>query len=100
MRRCVPGFLFALLLALATAVPAAANHRPMTGHIPPSNANVDLISKLKVSNIVPEWVTDVATYRDTAYLGAWNVQCQGANNPNIPGGFSSVDISDPANPRG
>jgi hypothetical protein len=99
MRRCVPGFLFALLLALATAVPAAANHRPMTGHIPPSNANVDLISKLKVSNIVPEWVTDVATYRDTAYLGAWNVQCQGANNPNIPGGFSSVDISDPANPR-
>ena len=99
MRRPAVGLLFALLLAVVTAVPAAANHGPMTGHLPPSNANVDLISKLKVSNIVPEWVTDVATYRDTAYLGAWNIQCQGAGNPNIPGGFWSVDISDPANPR-
>jgi uncharacterized repeat protein (TIGR01451 family) len=102
MRRPAVGLLFALLLALVVAFPAAANHTasgPLTGHLPPSNANVDLIGKLKVSNVVNGWVTDVATYRDTAYLGAWNVQCQGAGNPGIPGGFWSVDIKDPANPK-
>ena len=102
MRRPAVGLLFAVLLALVVAFPAAANHTasgPLTGHLPPSNANVDLISKLKVSNVVPGWVTDVATYRDTAFLGAWNIQCQGTGNPNIPGGFWSVDIKDPANPR-
>jgi uncharacterized repeat protein (TIGR01451 family) len=102
MRRSAVGLLFAFVFALVMAIPAAANHTasgPLTGHLPPSNANVDLIGKLKVSNVVPSWVTDVATYRDTAYLGAWNIQCQGAGNPNIPGGFWSVDIKDPANPR-
>jgi len=89
--------LVALAIALATATPAWANHGPTTGHLPPTSANVDLVGKLKVSNVVPEWVTDVATYRDTAYLGAWSTRC--GETPSVPGGFWVVDIKDPKNPR-
>ena len=89
--------LFAFVLALAMATPAWANHGPMTEHLPPSQANVDLVSKLKVSNVVPEWVTDIATYRDTAYLGAWSTRCE--ETPHVPGGFWVVDIKNPNQPR-
>jgi hypothetical protein len=75
------------------------HHGGTAGHLPPSNANVDLVSRLQVSNIVPEWVTDVATYRDTAYIGAWHKKCQGTGNPGIPGGFWAVDIKNPRAPR-
>jgi hypothetical protein len=82
-----------VVLGLVMAAPAAANHGPLSGHLPPSNANVDLVGKLKVSNIVPHWVTDVATYRDTAYVGAWSTRCP------TPGGFWTIDISNPRRPR-
>ncbi len=101
MRRPILGSVIALAVALLAVAPAGANHGPMTGHLPPSRANVDLISKLRVSNVVPQWVTDVATYRDTAYLGAWQTQCL-ASVPEAQrksGGFWSIDISDPQNPR-
>jgi hypothetical protein len=89
------------LLALAAAAPASANHGPMTGHLPPTQENVDLISKLRVSNIIPDWVTDVATYRDTAFIGAWQTRCLAAvpEAQRQSGGFWSIDISDPRNPR-
>jgi uncharacterized repeat protein (TIGR01451 family) len=77
---------------MALAMPAAANHGPMTGHLPPSNANVDLVGKLQLSNAEDDAFTDVATYRDTAYVGRWPV-------PNCPGGFYSIDISNPSAPR-
>ncbi|MDQ3859823.1 MAG: hypothetical protein M3327_15500 [Actinomycetota bacterium] len=73
------------------AVPDAAHHGPMSGHLPPSHANVDLVGKLRLSGVVPGRVADVATYRNTAYLAAWSVQC--------PGGFWSVDISNPRRPK-
>ena len=92
MSRRLIGFLAAAVLAAIAAAPASANHGPLTGHLPPSNANVDLVSKLRLSNAVPESVTDVATYRDTAFLGRWDV-------PDCPGGFWSVDISNPRRPR-
>jgi hypothetical protein len=80
-------------LALLAVTPAAANHNTtLAGHLPPSNANVDLVAKLKLSNAVQDSVTDIATYRDTAYIGRWPV-------PNCPGGFWSIDISNPAAPR-
>jgi uncharacterized repeat protein (TIGR01451 family) len=66
-------------------------------HLPPTQANVDLVSRLQVSNVTADFVTDVATYRDTAYLGAWQVKC--GLTPSVPGGFWSIDISDPSNPR-
>jgi len=77
------------------------HHGPTSGHLPPSQANVDLIGKLKVSNVVPEWVTDVATYRETAFLGAWSTQFLTSVpvGNHIPGGVWSVDIKDPSHPR-
>jgi hypothetical protein len=77
------------------------HHGGTTGHLPPSSENVDLVSRLRLSNIVPEWATDVATYRDTAFVGAWSTKC-GTSTPAAqrqPGGFWSIDISDPNNPR-
>jgi uncharacterized repeat protein (TIGR01451 family) len=87
--------LTALAAAMATAASAWAHHGG--GHLPPTQANVDLVSRLQVSSVVPDYVTDVATYRDTAYLGAWIVRC--GETPSRPGGFWTVDISDPATPR-
>jgi uncharacterized repeat protein (TIGR01451 family) len=72
-----------------------AHHGGTGGHLPPSRANVDLMARLRLSNVVPGWVTDVATYRNTAYLGAWGVRC----GQGIPGGFWSVDIRNPRRPR-
>jgi len=97
MKRPVLGLLAVLVLALAATTSAWANHGPLTGHLPPSNANVDLVGKLKVSDVVPGWVTDIATYRDTAYLGAWNTRC--GETPSVSGGFWVIDIKDPTNPR-
>jgi hypothetical protein len=72
--------------------PPTRHHGGPGGHLPASNANVDLVSRLQVSGVVPDEVTDVATYRDTAYLGNWGV-------PNCPGGFWVVDIRNPSRPR-
>jgi uncharacterized repeat protein (TIGR01451 family) len=92
MRRPFIALLAVVTLACAAASPALANHGPMTGHLPPSNANVDLVGKVQLSNAQDDAFTDVATYRDTAYVGRWPV-------PDCPGGFHSIDISDPRNPR-
>jgi hypothetical protein len=97
MHKTAVRLLAALVVALATAAPAWANHGPTTEHLPPSQANVDLVAKLKLSNVVPEWVTDVATYRDTAYLGAWSTRC--GETPSVPGGFWAVDIKNPNQPK-
>jgi len=122
MRRTLLGLIAVLALALLTVAPAwaahdpvpdggttapssdtlrdpSAHHGPTTGHLPPKSENVDLVSRLKLSNVQPELITDIATYRDTAYLGAWQTRCTGAGNPGTPGGFWSVDIGDPKNPR-
>ena len=93
MRKGLLAVAAAVVVAVTVVAPASANHGPMTDHLPPTSANVDLVGKLKLSNMVPEFVADVATYRDTAYLAAWNIKCP------QPGGFWSVDISDPRNPR-
>ena len=71
------------------------HHGPTAGHLPPSNANVDLVSRLQLSGMVPGAVADVATYRDTAYLGGWAPLCETRG----AGGFWSVDISNPRRPR-
>jgi hypothetical protein len=89
--------LVALVLTAFTAS-AWAHHGPMTGHLPPTQANVDLVSRLQVSPIAPEWVADVATYRDTAFLAGWSPMCTDARVGNR-GGFWSIDISNPAAPR-
>jgi hypothetical protein len=92
MHRPLLALLAATVLALAATTAAWANHGPMTGHLPPTNANVDLVSKLQLSNAEDDAFTDVATFRDTAYVGRWPV-------PDCPGGFYSIDISNPSAPR-
>lgn len=68
-------------------------HGAATGHLPASNANVELLGKLKVTN-VEGGITDVAVLGNTAFLGAWRPECatKGA------GGFYAVDIKNPASP--
>jgi hypothetical protein len=97
MRNRFTAVVAVVALALFAAAPAAANHGPLTDHLPPSNANVDLVAKLRVSNIEPGAVADVATYRDTAFLAAWTPKCNDA--PNFAGGFWSIDIRNPSAPR-
>lgn len=50
----------------------AQQHRVTTGHLPGSKtANVDLVSKLKLKNVVPEKIADVGVLGNYAYLAAW-----------------------------
>ncbi|MDQ3879898.1 MAG: hypothetical protein M3295_02300, partial [Chloroflexota bacterium] len=75
-----------------------AHHGPRTGHLPPVQRNVDLVGKLRLSDVQPGWVADVATYRDHAYLAGWSPMCA-AEGPREAGGFWSVDIRNPRRPR-
>ena len=99
MRTRALGVLGLVALALtAIASSAWAHHGPTSGHLPPTQANVDLVSRLQVSPIAPGWVADVATYRDTAFLAGWAPMCDDARVGNR-GGFWSIDIRNPAAPR-
>jgi catechol 2,3-dioxygenase-like lactoylglutathione lyase family enzyme len=48
-------------------------HGSTDGHLPDSTENVELISKLKLKNVVPEKIADVGVLGDYAYLAAWGV---------------------------
>jgi hypothetical protein len=87
-------------------------------HLPAVRENIDVVSKLKLSTpeayryrlpadpitqppihdpsqpeLVPGQIADVAVYKNAAYLASWAERtCQ-------RGGFFSVDISNPAQPR-
>jgi hypothetical protein len=70
-------------------------HGPSDGHLRGSSANVDLVSKLKLTNFVGD-ISDVSATQAPngkwfAYVGDWGAKCQ-------TGGVHVVDISDPANP--
>src|SRR6266508_1693771 len=70
-------------------------HGSNDGHLLPegSSANVDLISKLKLKNVVPEKIADVGVFNGYAYLAAWGgVTCQ-------YNGVHVVDIRNPAAPE-
>jgi hypothetical protein len=68
-------------------------HGPMTGHLPPTQLNVDLLGKVKLTNFADD-VSDVSALGDFAYVGDWGLggQCS-------TGGVNVVDISDPTNPQ-
>ena len=72
-------------------------HGTLTGHLPGSSLNVELIGSLEpmvpFGEIVPGQIADVAVYKDFAYLNSWN-------EPTCTkGGFYAVDIRDPRNPQ-
>lgn len=68
-------------------------HGAATGHLPATSHNVDLLGKLKLTDVAGG-ITDVAVLGKTAFVGAWRPECatKGA------GGFYVVDIKDPAAP--
>ena len=72
-----------------------AQHGPSDGHLPGSSDNVDVVSKLKLTNFAGD-ISDVSATQAPngkwfAYVGDWGAKCQ-------TGGVHVVDISNPANP--
>ena len=73
----------------------AKQHGTTTGHLPGSASNVDVISRLRLKNVVPEKIADVGISPDGnyAFLAAWGfVTCK-------YNGVHVVNIADPAKPR-
>jgi len=71
-------------------------HGATTGHLPTSSANVDLVSKLRLTRFAED-ISDVSALaasggRWFAYVGDWGAKCN-------TGGVHVVDITDPANPQ-
>src|ERR671918_3135652 len=71
-------------------------HGGIEGHLPPIQENVDLVSKLKLTNNEDD-VSDVSALQAPngkwyAYVGDWGAKC-------ASGGVNVVDISVPTNPR-
>jgi hypothetical protein len=78
--------------------PAAANdqHGGPGGHLPPSSANVELVGKLRLTNVVVG-IADVGAFGHYAYLATFNPECAG--RPGAQGtGVHIVDIANPASP--
>jgi hypothetical protein len=73
----------------------AHQHGDTAGHLHPegSHSNVDLISKLKLKNVVPEKIADVGVFKGFAYLASWGVVTCKYN------GIHVVDINNPAAPK-
>jgi hypothetical protein len=70
-------------------------HGPSSGHLPPTQSNVALIGKQKLTTKADR-VSDLAVLGDYAYVGEW---FGGRPSPQCRGGASVVDISDPSNPE-
>jgi hypothetical protein len=70
-------------------------HGANEGHLFPegTSANVQLVSKLKLKNVVPEKIADVGVHKGYAYLAAWGVVTCKYNGVHV------VDIRNPASPK-
>src|SRR5918994_1469020 len=71
-------------------------HGGIGGHLPPVQDNVDLLSKLKLTNTADD-VSDVSALQAPngkwyAYVGDWGAKC-------ASGGVNVVDISNPSSPQ-
>lgn len=70
-----------------------AQHGGDEGHLDPVVDDVEVLSRLRLSNVEPGKIADVTVHDDHAYLAAWGgVSCTGT-------GFYVADISDVRNPR-
>jgi len=71
-------------------------HGGVGGHLPASSENVTLVGMADLTNVAGG-ISDVGTFGNYAYLGAFNPECAG--RPGAQGtGVHVVDISDPASP--
>ena len=69
-------------------------HGDSAGHLPASQSdNIDLVSKIKLKNVVPEKIADVGVLGDFAYLASWGVVTCKYNGVHV------VDISDVESPE-
>ncbi len=79
---------------------------PARAALPPASENMELVGKLGLETpaaqrttatrdqaLLPGQIADVAVYKNAAYVNSW------AESTCRRGGFWSVDISDPANPK-
>jgi len=71
----------------------AKQHGGDPGHLPATNENVRLVSKLKLKNVVPEKIADVGVLNGYAYLAAWGVVTCKYNGVHV------VNIKNPAAPK-
>ena len=68
-------------------------HGDGVGHLPATRENVELVSRLRLDNVVPEKIADVGVHKGYAYLAAWgSVTCE-------DNGVHVVDIRNAAAPR-
>lgn len=68
-------------------------HGTLEGHLPPTSANVRLVSKLRLKNVVPDKIADVGVHGNYAYLAAWGgAECK-------YNGVHVVDISEATKPK-
>jgi hypothetical protein len=79
----------------ADAARHADQHGTTAGHLSPegTSSNVDLVSKLKLKNVVPEKIADVGVWNGYAFLASWGVVTCKYNGVHV------VDIRDVAKPR-
>jgi len=70
-------------------------HGATAGHLLPQGSaqNVQLVSKLKLKNVVPEKIADVGVFNGYAYLAAWGVVTCKYNGVHV------VDVRNPASPK-
>ena len=88
MRRGYLVILASFSLAISMGATATAQEPP--GHLPPGSQNVNLVSKLQLTD-TPGAIADVGYFKGYAYLNAWQPACPSA-------GVHIVDVQDPANP--
>ena len=70
-------------------------HGPSSGHLPPTQSNVEVIGKQQLTSKADR-VSDVGVLGDYAYVGQWFA---GLPSPQCRGGTYVVDISDPSDPE-
>jgi hypothetical protein len=72
----------------------AHQHGDTEGHLPASNSgNIEVVSKTRLKNVVPEKIADVGVLDDHAYLAAWGSTTCKYNGVHV------VDISDVSAPE-
>lgn len=75
---------------------AVGNHGTSEGHLPASQKNMKLISKLRLTDI-PGGVSDVNYHKGFAYVGKYATTCTA--NGGTGAGIEVVDIREPSKPR-
>jgi hypothetical protein len=74
----------------------AHQHGDAGGHLPPSSDSMDLLGKLRLTDVAGD-ISDVSALQTSdgrwfAYVGNWGAKCES-------GGTHVVDVTDPANPQ-